>query len=83
MATQTALRIPFEIQTRDSQYTGTIVGGRLEAYSVYEVRLDTGDIFNIEAIPMSNRFHWFSLHKPEIASLVGKQVQYFFKNYLS
>ncbi len=80
MATVHAVRVPFHIHSTDGEISGYAVGESLEAYSVFEVRLKTGEIFNIEAIPSAKGFFWFSFEAPSITPIIGRSIETWFKN---
>src|SRR5205085_510940 len=55
-------RVPFDVNVAGEQFTGEIVGDKLNDYSVYEVVLSDGTILPAEAIPASGkRYLWFTL----------------------
>jgi hypothetical protein len=81
MAVANDLRIPITIPAKQGSYKGTVVGGRLRDYAIYEVRLETGEIFHIEAVPSENALKWFGLVKKELRNfipVIGGQVEKFF-----
>jgi len=42
------------------------------------VRLQDGTIFNLEAIPFGKGYHWYSIEAKELASSIGRQIEFHF-----
>jgi hypothetical protein len=78
MATITATRIPFTIVSATSEVTGYAVGETLKDYAMFEVRLKSGEIFNIEAIPAEHGYFWYSFEEPTLTPIIGKSIEAFF-----
>ena len=79
MATLTATRIPFTIPAAEAEVAGYAVGEALKDYAVFEVRLKSGEIFNIEAIPSAHGYFWFSFEEPSLTPIIGKTIESFFR----
>ena len=79
MATITSIHIPFSVQVDGQQVDGKAIGEHLTDYAVFEIRLDNGEIFQMEAIPGLERYQWFGLRHPEYLSAIGKAIEDHFK----
>lgn len=78
MASWFSLNIPFTILAGKTIIQGTASGSVLTPYEVYEVRLNDGTIFNLEAVPFGKGYHWYSMQANDIASSIGREIERFF-----
>ncbi|HRO43601.1 MAG TPA: hypothetical protein PL009_12260 [Flavipsychrobacter sp.] len=78
MASLFSLNIPFCVLAGKSIVQGSASGSVLTPYQVYEVRLQDGTIFNLEAIPFGRRYHWYSIEGKELASGIGREIENYF-----
>jgi len=79
MASWFSLNIPFTVLAGKTIIQGTASGSVLMPYEVYEVRLNDGTIFNLEAVPFGKGYHWYSIQSNDIASSIGKEIERFFQ----
>lgn len=75
MQTETLLRIPFSIVSGNRILEGIIKGNHLQPYEIYEVRLSSGEIVNMEAIPLGEDIRWFSFQYYDWISTVGREIE--------
>ena len=78
MASLFSLNIPFCVLSGNSIIQGTASGSVLLPYQVYEVRLNDGTIFNLEAIPFGKAYHWYSIDHKELSAVVGREIESYF-----
>ena len=79
MASLFSLNIPFCVLSGNRMVQGTATGSVLLPYQVYEIRLQDGTIFNLEAVPFGRGYHWYSMDAKELASTIGREIEYYFK----
>lgn len=79
MASLFSLNIPFCVLAGTRIVQGTATGSVLLPYQVYEVRLNDGTIFNLEAIPFGKGYHWYSMEEKELASTIGREIECYFR----
>lgn len=80
-----AARIPFNIKVAEGNYRGEAIGitDTLKAYSMFEVRLNDGSSFLLEAVPDNelHRMGWAAKAQNEIGKIVpviGKVIERYF-----
>jgi hypothetical protein len=81
MAKINAQRIPFAIDHDGKRIEGEAIGSRLEAYATFEVVLNDGAIFNIQAVPQKKEYRWFGLVRQELQDsldLIGQFIELYF-----
>ena len=78
MASLFSLNIPFCVLAGRSIVQGTATGSVLLPYQVYEIRLNDGTIFNLEAVPFGKGYHWYSMEAKELASSIGREIEHYF-----
>ena len=80
MASLFSLNIPFCVLSGNTIVQGTATGSVLMPYQVYEIRLNDGTIFNLEAIPFGKGYHWYSIEAKELASSIGGEIEDYFRS---
>lgn len=80
-----AERIPFNIKVAGGNYRGEAIGitDTLKAYSMFEVRLNDGSSFLVEAVPDNElrRMGWATKAQNELSKIVpviGKVIERYF-----
>jgi len=80
MTTVQETRVPFKIKLSEGCFCGEAIGKELKAFSVFEVRLNDGSNFFIEAVPDNElaRYNWISYVQDTSIKLVpaiGKFIE--------
>jgi len=78
MASWFSLNIPFSVLCDKAIIQGTASGSVLMPYEVYEIRLNDGTIFNLEAIPSNNGYYWYSIPAKALSAAIGKEIERYF-----
>lgn len=80
-----AERIPFNIKVAEGTFRGEAIGitDTLKAYSMFEVRLSTGDTLLLEALPDNElrRYSWASKAQTglnKIIPVIGRVIERYF-----
>jgi hypothetical protein len=85
MSALSVARIPFSIRMAEEHFRGEAIGlgDTLKDFSLFEVRLNNGEMFLMEALPDNElrRINWASRtrdHLQKIAPVIGRVIERYF-----